>query len=593
VHVEPTPAYAQALRDARPDETVVQAAIGHENELIPFFQIAGTGISTGDAAIAHRHEAAGYANKRIDVPCIRLSSLLDNYQGRDIHWMKIDVEGMELSVLRSWASSAARPWIVVLESTLPLLQEQSHTEWEGLVLALGYHYAYFDGLNRFYVSERHLELLSAFSAPPNVFDRIQINGTASNFLHTLITQRHGQEVAALQERLRNYSATAESTIEALRVQQSQAAAESFERTQADQRALAEIERIAAGRENQLQQELIHARQLLLVQSQERAARERAVSDQLQTLQLDASRNLASLESEHRTRADAWHREHAAERAASEAAQIERERRIVDQARSCENLLREQLAEARHYASHLADELNNLERSWVWRMTRPFGRPRPRTGTTPSLGTLAAPADCPTSTSNPAEPVMINDSLTVRALASADGLLGLHDAAFVKSAYLTILGRPADPTGLAELTEQLRAGADKEQLLAALATSAEGKASTAAASLPGLEQLVARARRKRPSLLRRALQRLAMSLLRPLSNQVRATDARLIELWQSTQARFDHLDAAVAALGQMSTLGGSLPSAADREALDQTSLHGREIYFKLKDAAAQQARVARS
>ena len=212
VHVEPTPAYAQALRDARPDETVVQAAVGDVGELIPFFEIAGTGISTGDSDIAHRHEAAGFAHKRIDVPCIRLSSLLDNYQERDIHWMKIDVEGMELSVLRSWTPSSVRPWVVVLESTLPLSQELSHGKWEEIVLGLGYRFTYFDGLNRFYVSEKHRELLGSFTAPPNVFDDFVMAGTGSNTfcakLNDCLVQvrheadQHRQQLSKLEEQLK-------------------------------------------------------------------------------------------------------------------------------------------------------------------------------------------------------------------------------------------------------------------------------------------------------------------------------------------------------------------------------------------------------
>ena len=180
VHVEPTPAYAQALREARPDETVLQAAIGNEQALIPFFEIPGTGISTGDAEIAQRHETSGFPTRRLEVPCIKLSALLDGHKDRDIHWMKIDVEGMEQSVLQSWAPSHVRPWIVVVESTIPLTSELSHEKWEASLVGLGYRFAYFDGLNRFYVSRKHRELLEAFKAPPNVFDRFSLAGSGSH-----------------------------------------------------------------------------------------------------------------------------------------------------------------------------------------------------------------------------------------------------------------------------------------------------------------------------------------------------------------------------------------------------------------------------
>jgi FkbM family methyltransferase len=180
VHVEPVPVYAQALREARPDETVLQAAIGEEGPLVSIFEIPNTGLSTAKDDIAQVHEVAGFASQRFEVACVRLADLLDRWSDREVHWLKIDVEGMEGSVLRSWAPSSVRPWIVLVEATVPRSQEPSFAEWEPVILHLGYKFAYFDGLNRFYVSKAHRELLSAFAAPPNVFDGFALSGTACN-----------------------------------------------------------------------------------------------------------------------------------------------------------------------------------------------------------------------------------------------------------------------------------------------------------------------------------------------------------------------------------------------------------------------------
>jgi hypothetical protein len=38
------------------------------------------------------------------------------------------------------------------------------------LLARGYTFAYFDGLNRFYVANEHAELSAVLAVPPNVFD---------------------------------------------------------------------------------------------------------------------------------------------------------------------------------------------------------------------------------------------------------------------------------------------------------------------------------------------------------------------------------------------------------------------------------------
>ncbi len=170
VHVEPSEAFAAKLREARPDEEVIEAAIGDAGGRIAFYEVGETGLSTGERAIAERHAAAGQEFRTVQVSCIPLSDILDRYASRDIHWLKIDVEGMELAVLRSWASSPVRPWIIIIESTIPNSTEPAFEAWEGELTRRGYAFVYFDGLNRFYVHESRADLTQAFNAPPNVFD---------------------------------------------------------------------------------------------------------------------------------------------------------------------------------------------------------------------------------------------------------------------------------------------------------------------------------------------------------------------------------------------------------------------------------------
>ena len=52
VHVEPTPAYAAKLRQARMDEDIIEAAIAQSPGPITLFEIADTGLSTGKSEIA-------------------------------------------------------------------------------------------------------------------------------------------------------------------------------------------------------------------------------------------------------------------------------------------------------------------------------------------------------------------------------------------------------------------------------------------------------------------------------------------------------------------------------------------------------------
>lgn len=174
VHVEPTPAYASRLREARPDEVVIQAAVTDAPGPIEFYEIADTGLSTGKSSIAETHRKQGYEARRVVVPTIRLDHLL-GLSDDDIHWMKIDVEGMEGDVLRSWGTSDRRPWVLVIEATFPNSQKQSHRQWIGDVLRRGYREVHFDGLSRFFLHEAHKSLGVRFASPPNVFDQFLIS----------------------------------------------------------------------------------------------------------------------------------------------------------------------------------------------------------------------------------------------------------------------------------------------------------------------------------------------------------------------------------------------------------------------------------
>jgi hypothetical protein len=82
---------------------------------------------------------------------------------------------------------------------------------------------------------------------------------------------------------------------------------------------------------------------------------------------------------------------------------------------------------------------------------------------------------------------LGESHTAPKVDQAADLLALHGTPFVKAAYRTVLGREADPAGLAHYVELLRSGYSRSHILAALAGSPEARSS--GQDLPGLQQLV--------------------------------------------------------------------------------------------------------
>ncbi len=196
IHVEPAPAYAQLLREQRPDEEVIEAVVADREGLVSFFDFRGTGLSTARPDIARKHQAAGYECRSLERTSVTLDQVLAKCGDRAIHWLKIDVEGFEREVLKGWTSRHSCPWIVVIESTEPLTKDESAAIWESLLVERGYQHAYFDGLNRFYVAQKHHALMQYFRSPPNLFDRFTLGGTATS----TFCAKLNSDIAALRQR---------------------------------------------------------------------------------------------------------------------------------------------------------------------------------------------------------------------------------------------------------------------------------------------------------------------------------------------------------------------------------------------------------
>lgn len=170
IHVEPLPEYVQALRRERPDEEVIDTILSDEVGYHSYYQVPKTGMSTGIREIAEKNKQNGWGFEEVGLVSTTLAKVFDKAGSREIHWLKVDVEGMEDAVLRGWHNHPARPWIVVVEATAPNSQTATWEDWEHNLIKRDYVFVYFDGLNRYYVHTSHRELASLLAMPPNVFD---------------------------------------------------------------------------------------------------------------------------------------------------------------------------------------------------------------------------------------------------------------------------------------------------------------------------------------------------------------------------------------------------------------------------------------
>jgi FkbM family methyltransferase len=175
INVEPNPEFYGLLVEKRSKDINLQFAVSDTSgeQEMTFLSDLGSGMSTLDSKIAQRHYDAGWEGSKQKVQVTTLAAIWKEKvpSGQAVHFLKVDVEGFEEAVLRGNDWTCFRPWVVVVEATLPMVQIESHEAWDGILRQNGYRFAYADGLNRFYVAEeRTAELLSAFKYPPNVFD---------------------------------------------------------------------------------------------------------------------------------------------------------------------------------------------------------------------------------------------------------------------------------------------------------------------------------------------------------------------------------------------------------------------------------------
>lgn len=232
ISIEPLPSFHAQFEEQRARDINLAIAAGAENGELTLYDVPEVrGWASPDQAVAEMHRAEGHTIAELKVPVRTLASVCEEHVRGEIHFLKIDVEGFEGDVLRGMDFKRWRPWVLVIEATLPNSRETNHASWEHLVDTQGYRFVWFDGLNRWYVAEEHPELMQHFGIQPNVFDafisyhldRAWTNGEAqaqalqeSEERLRALAARAGEQAAAqdaalqsAEERLRALAARAE------------------------------------------------------------------------------------------------------------------------------------------------------------------------------------------------------------------------------------------------------------------------------------------------------------------------------------------------------------------------------------------------
>lgn len=170
INIEPQDQYFKLLKTERPRDINLQIAVGAQEEERTFFDVGGKGGSTFDATNADRGSALGFKVSSKSVQLSTLAKVCEAHAHAPIDFIKIDVEGWERDVIQGANWKRFRPLVVVAEATVPFSPELCYEEWEPLLLEADYVFAFFDGLNRYYLRKEDAHLAAALAVPVNVFD---------------------------------------------------------------------------------------------------------------------------------------------------------------------------------------------------------------------------------------------------------------------------------------------------------------------------------------------------------------------------------------------------------------------------------------
>jgi FkbM family methyltransferase len=171
INVEPGPAF-ERLEQERPRDVNLRLAVAPESGTREFWvSIPHSGLSRLSPPDPSTPIPEGVRFERRPVATGPLSDIIREHAAdKAIDFMTVDVEGAEDGVIRSMDFELSRPKVVVVEAIAPLTHEPAYFTWEPILLAAGYEFAAFDGINRFYVGREHRHLAPALAYPVSALD---------------------------------------------------------------------------------------------------------------------------------------------------------------------------------------------------------------------------------------------------------------------------------------------------------------------------------------------------------------------------------------------------------------------------------------
>ena len=204
INIEPNPAPFAFIQADRERDINLNIGLSDRAGRMAIFEYPGACWSADRRFLTGYYAAGEQEIVEHSIEVRTLAQICDEHVPADttIDFLKIDVEGHEGAVIAGGDFQRWRPRIILVEAT-------GSPAWDLDLVAAGYHFTLFDGVNRFYVRDEDAHLIPLLSSPANPSDCYSIYGYARRIDELVDSERRlAAELAQVRAHYEQYGPVA-------------------------------------------------------------------------------------------------------------------------------------------------------------------------------------------------------------------------------------------------------------------------------------------------------------------------------------------------------------------------------------------------